>query len=146
VVGNMKLGSLGISVSINVIIILVISIIALLTLITFFISNFSGRMSEAEAIKIWSDGCNKYCSDPWEGAYATGIIEDINELSGFEKKFNEACITLGYATKDGEAYNTLPCLQRCNCEPVTGGREGIEDNMEKVDNFIERGLNRLQNR
>jgi len=62
----------------------------------------------------------------------------IDELGSFEKKFVQACLTLGYITEEDRYVRPTECLKHCgNCDITITENEANQDFnniLDKLDN------------
>ena len=103
-------GNKGMSMPVNVIIVVAIAVMALVALGSFFFLASSGSISDTDAQRVFGLGCAQYCKSDlyqtFQGAYTA---------SQRDKQFVAACTKLGYGDKD----HVNRCLQACvNCNLI----------------------------
>lgn len=97
----------GLAISLNVVIVLAITILVLASISAFFFTSSFGQISEAEAQRIFSSGCVRYCEPDLYKTFTNAYMASRNDPS-----FVMACERLGY----GDASHVNRCLERCsNC-------------------------------
>lgn len=97
----------GLAMSLNLIVIIAIAVLVLVSLTAVFFSGSFGQISEAEAQRIFSVGCSKYCEPDFYGTFRNAYLASQNDAD-----FVRACERLQYGTKD----HVNRCLDRCgNC-------------------------------
>ena len=110
----------GISLPINTIVIISIVLLVLLVVAAFFSTNVVDQMSEADALRIWNEGCMKYCNS-CENFIAANCDARNSDKEAYANcrtepdiaEFAEACKTLGYISSEG---NVDDCFITCgNC-------------------------------
>lgn len=102
----------GITLPINMIVILIVAVLVVATLVVYFSGVVGVSMSEAEARKLFNDGCLKYCSADTDGNYinAYRLVYDPDEQ---DRKFFNACDRLGYGTRAGQPGRASDFPNRC---------------------------------
>jgi len=132
----------GISLPINLIIVIVIAVFVLVYLSTFFLGLTGSQMSRAQAEEIYNIGCHQSC-----GATVDSYLEGYNIAYATDERYNQfrdACITLGYIQQTSNepqelARGVLTCLQTCgNCYLEQGD---AEQHMDATANIANSGLN-----
>lgn len=105
----------GISLPINIVVIVAIVALVFAVIGYFFFSSTGTQLSRVELEKTFSEGCSSLCRDPCTSSY---LISKYGETHGdrtaFHTKFAEACYSLGYVANvhmEREQANT--CLTAC---------------------------------
>ncbi|MFA4819471.1 MAG: hypothetical protein WC613_00765 [Candidatus Aenigmatarchaeota archaeon] len=94
----------GISLPMNMIIVVTIAALVLVAFGAFFITTTGGGVSDAEAQRIFAGGCVQYCKP---GLYET--FTAAYTASQNDPNFIKACTKLGY----GDGQNANRCLEKC---------------------------------
>ena len=109
----------GISLPVNMIVILAIVILLLLVVGSFFMSGMAGSMSQADAIQAFSDGCRNYCGECTTISNMDEYHRNVPgaDITENQKKFIQACETLGYISPGQGVGNCFtlhcPCSTEC---------------------------------
>ena len=120
----------GISLPINIIIIVAIAVIALVSLGAFFFSASSGGISQTDAQRIFGTGCARYCQTD---LYST--FKNAYDASRNDPQFVAACNSLGY----GDQQHVNRCLEACtNCNLLVTETDQIQG-QDKILIQINRG-------
>lgn len=113
----------GLAVSLNVVIIVAIGLLALVSISLFVFSGSLGQISDAEAQRLFSAGCARYCQPDLHETLRNAYVASQNDPN-----FVKACEKLRY----GDAAHVNRCLERCsNC------------NLDVNDNDINGGFDNL---
>lgn len=97
----------GLAVSLNVIIVVAIGVLALASLSLFFFTGSFNQISEAEAQRLFSSGCARYCQSDLYETFRNAYVASQNDPD-----FVGACERLNY----GDKAHVNRCFERCsNC-------------------------------
>ncbi|MEM7819735.1 MAG: hypothetical protein QXD48_02815 [Candidatus Aenigmatarchaeota archaeon] len=94
----------GITLPTNMIIIIILAVLVLIVLSAYFISTSGTSMSTADANRIFSKGCLRYCKSDVEKNYVNAYY-----IPETDKEFMAACERLGYGNRE---YPNR-CLEKC---------------------------------
>jgi hypothetical protein len=103
----------GISLPINVIIVVAVAALVFAVIGFFFLTSTGGQISRTDAQAIFNDGCLTLCNDPCE---SSGILSRFGKGKRTElhTKFIKACVALGYAPNETmDMYDADACLAAC---------------------------------
>lgn len=113
----------GLSLSLNAVIIVAIAMLALTSLGWLLLSGSFGQMSEADAQRVFSTGCARYCEPNLYQTFKNAYLASKND-----KDFVAACKRLKY----GDEQYVNRCFERCaNC------------NLDVTEEDINRGYDNL---
>lgn len=117
----------GISLPINVMIVVAIAVVAIVAIGAFFFSASFGTISDTEAQRVFSTGCARYCQSDlystFKGAY---------DASRSDPQFVAACTRLGY----GDNLHVNRCLEACsNCNLDVTREEQERITINNIDNL-----------
>ena len=97
----------GLSMPLNLIVVIAIAVLALASLTAVFFSGSAGQISDAEAQRIFASGCSRYCIPDFYGTYRNAYVASQNDPD-----FIRACERLQYGAKE----HLNRCFDRCgNC-------------------------------
>jgi flagellar basal body-associated protein FliL len=120
----------GISLSVNLIVVLGIVVLVLAAVLAFFFSGSFGQISQAEAQRVFAAGCARYCEP---NLYAT--FKNAYDASRNDPSFVNACVALKYGDKD----HVNKCLGECsNCNLDVQEAE-IQSGLENLNTMTTRG-------
>src|SRR3989338_1755987 len=106
----------GLALSLNVIIVVSIGVLTLVSVVAMFFTGTFGRISEADAQRIFSIGCARYCQPD---LYETFV--NAYDASQNDPNFVRACERLDY----GDSDHVNRCLKRCSNCNLDVGEEDI---------------------
>ncbi len=118
----------GLSMSLNLIVIIAIAVLALVSLTAVFFSGSFGQISEAEAQRLFASGCARYCEPDFYGTFRNAYLASQNDPD-----FVRACERLQYGTKD----RVNRCLDRCGNCFLNVTESDIERGYENLLNLAE---------
>ena len=122
--------SKGVSFSLNLVVILGISILVLVTLGLFFASSSFGQMSEADAQRIFSNGCARYCQSDLDATF-----DGIYNIEQNDPNFVSACLKLRY----GDAVHISRCLEKCSNCNLNVNTNDLDRRMNNIDALLDNG-------
>ena len=96
----------------NIIIILIIAIIIVTAIAVYFSGIITVSMSDAEARRLFQDGCLRYCDPDIDQNYINSY-RLVNDPSEVDLQFIMACEKLGYGTRVGYEGNAYEYPNRC---------------------------------
>jgi hypothetical protein len=111
----------GISLPINVIVIIGVVVLVLVAVGFFFLTSAGRQITATQAQAIFSDGCSTLCKEPATSSYLIsehGIGTEYR--TDLHTKFAQACVALGYASSEAmSADEAKTCLAACDsCDMV----------------------------
>lgn len=119
----------GLQLPTNAMVMTIIAVVIITVLLGFVLTNSGQQMSNANAQKIFSIGCNSACSASTYENYKSAI-----DLSRNNPDFMKACEVLGY----GNITYPNRCLEHCGCD-----MKAIDFEVNETFNNIIGGLNKL---
>ena len=97
----------GLAVSLNVVIVVAMGLLTIASLSVFFFSSSFSQISEADAQRIFSSGCARYCQPDLYQTFRNAYTASQND-----ENFVRACERLNY----GDRNHVNRCFERCaNC-------------------------------
>ena len=119
----------GISLPTNMIIVVVIAALVLVALGAFFITTSGSSMSDAEAQRIFANGCVQYCKPGLYDTFTAAFRASQNDPN-----FIKACTRLGY----GDGQNANRCLEKCpGCNVILDKNErDANGGMDRIFNTL----------
>jgi len=97
----------GLAISLNVVIVVAIGLLTLASLSMFFFTGSFGQISEADAQRLFSSGCARYCQPDLYQTFRNAYTASQNDPD-----FVAACERLNYGDRD----HVNRCFERCaNC-------------------------------
>lgn len=123
-------GKKGISLPMNVLIVVAIAVVAVVAIGAFFFSASFGTISDTEAQRVFGTGCVRYCHSDlystFKGAY---------DASRSDSQFVAACVKLGY----GDSQHVNRCLEGCtNCNLIVT-QDDINQGLDNLNALTTRG-------
>ena len=117
---------IGISLPINVIVVIGLAVLVLAAVATFFVSTSGQQMSKVDAERIFQTKCTAYCD-------RTDISANYKLAAGLTEKdeFIQACIAKGIDWQGIPAR----CLDACSC-PMSVSREQFNSNMNSLKDCL----------
>jgi len=102
----------GITVPTDMLVIITVAVLVLVVLSVYFSGLISVSMSDAEAQKVFSEGCFRYCEADTDENYvnAYNLVMHPTEQ---DKVFFDACEKLGYGTRIGYPGGAAEYPNRC---------------------------------
>ena len=104
----------GLSLPTNIIVITIVVVLVLVSLAAFLLTSSGSQGTTADANKVFSEGCLKYCTSSPEQNYL-----NTYEIKKNDRQFLDACVQLGYGSYDFP----VQCLNRCGCDLATSKSE-----------------------
>ncbi len=111
----------------NIMVITIIVVLALVSIGAFLLTSTGSQGASAEANKVFSQGCLRYCTPSSEQNYLNAY-----EIKKNDRQFLDACVQLGYGTYDFP----VQCLQQCGCDLSTSQNE-ISTRLQELITNIE---------
>ena len=120
----------GVSMPINLIVVIAIAVVVIVALGAFFFSASIGGISDAEAQRLFANGCTRYCQSDlhstFQGAYTA---------SQRDTQFVAACTKLKY----GDQQHVNRCLESCsNCNLIITQND-INQGLDNLNTLTTRG-------
>jgi len=132
----------GISLPINVIVIIAVTVLVLVSVALFFSTQAVSGMTSTEAQGTFDRGCVSYCSGSSDGFDTAANIcgrQHIGlESNTASDKFLKACQTLGYVSQIEASEFCYKCLESCanDCNLDTSP-EQITQDIENIVNSLD---------
>ena len=108
----------GISLPVNLIVIIAVVILVLAVVGMFFFSTSNTQFGALDAEETFSQGCTAFCRDPCSAAVSlnAGGAYGAGEIDEFHRLFGQACERLGHASDANTHEGAIACLNACGCE------------------------------
>ncbi len=116
----------GMALSVNTIVILVIAVIAIVSVSAFFLMSSGGAVSDTDAYRVFSNGCNQYCKPT---VYET--FKALNSASKNYPAFAQACVKLGYVMSN-EPNLEARCLLKCSGCSLDVNENDLQQNLANI--------------
>jgi len=120
----------GLALSLNMIIIVAIAVLTLASISIFFFSGSFGQISEAEAQRLFSSGCARYCQPDLYETFRNAYTASQNDHD-----FVSACERLGY----GDGAHVNRCFERCSNCFLEVNQDDINRGYDNLIALTERG-------
>ena len=100
----------GISMSVNVVIVIVLAVVVISVIGVFFISNSFRTASDLNNQQVFAQGCVRYCRADTYGTYVA-----LYDALKTDSEFVQVCTNMGFIEKGSIALQK--CLKQCtNCD------------------------------
>lgn len=123
-------GKKGISLPINMIVIVALAVIVIVAVAVFFTSQTTREISRADALRIFGEGCQTLCTGDRESDLQMLIDLDLSLGGGEENAHTEFVDACSIVTGLGDARDhPLKCFEQCNTGCDFGGdlEGGLDD-------------------